>query len=276
MGVAHVEPADRAALAGPAGRPVGPARSRCAGARRQCTGVAPGTPGSGPSCRRRSATTWCPTSAVHLCILAPIYRSDISVHTTRPESTDRHAGTRHPRTAEGAAAPRLRAEEAPRRDARLALGHLVRLALSGAAPARARRRIEIVEPETVARAPMPATGSLDGDLAAARLRRPAKATRRTRKAYRITARGDARFSRAAPRRRRRRRRRAHVRVEARVLPPPRPPTRASSSSSAAAPRSPTGSRAPAARRPAAATATPGRSSSTAPSPPSATSSGSTR
>jgi DNA-binding PadR family transcriptional regulator len=53
--------------------------------------------------------------------------------------------------------------------------------------------IESVEPNTVA-VPMPATGSLDGDLAAARLRRPAKATRRTRKAYRLTERGDARLS----------------------------------------------------------------------------------
>ncbi len=53
--------------------------------------------------------------------------------------------------------------------------------------------IEIVEPDT-ASVPMPATGSLDGDLAAARLRRPAKSTRRTRKAYRITEQGDARFS----------------------------------------------------------------------------------
>jgi hypothetical protein len=41
---------------------------------------------------------------------------------------------------------------------------------------------------------MPATGSLDGDLAAARLRRPAKSTRRTKKAYRLTERGDARLS----------------------------------------------------------------------------------
>ena len=53
--------------------------------------------------------------------------------------------------------------------------------------------IEIVEPDT-ADAPMPATGSLDGDLAAARLRRPPKATRRTRKAYRLTERGDVRLS----------------------------------------------------------------------------------
>ena len=41
---------------------------------------------------------------------------------------------------------------------------------------------------------MPATGSLDGDLAAARLRRPAKSTRRTKKAYRLTERGDARLA----------------------------------------------------------------------------------
>jgi DNA-binding PadR family transcriptional regulator len=53
--------------------------------------------------------------------------------------------------------------------------------------------IEIVEPE-VAATPIPATGSLDGDLAAARVRRPAKSTRRTKKAYRVTERGDARLS----------------------------------------------------------------------------------
>ena len=53
--------------------------------------------------------------------------------------------------------------------------------------------IEIVEPEVVS-APAPSTGSLDGDLAAARLRRPAKTTRRTKKAYRITPRGEVRLS----------------------------------------------------------------------------------
>ena len=53
--------------------------------------------------------------------------------------------------------------------------------------------IEIVEPESVS-IPMPATGSLDGDLAAARQRRPAKATRRTKKAYRITAQGETRLA----------------------------------------------------------------------------------
>jgi DNA-binding PadR family transcriptional regulator len=53
--------------------------------------------------------------------------------------------------------------------------------------------IESVEPEAVS-SPAPSTGSLDGDLAAARLRRPAKTTRRTKKAYRITSHGEARLS----------------------------------------------------------------------------------
>ena len=52
--------------------------------------------------------------------------------------------------------------------------------------------IEIVEPGLDA-APIPATGSLDGDLATARLRRAGKTSRRTRKAYRITERGNARL-----------------------------------------------------------------------------------
>ena len=53
--------------------------------------------------------------------------------------------------------------------------------------------IEIVEPEGIA-TPMPSTGSLSGDLAAARNRRPAKTTRRTKKAYRITPHGEVRLS----------------------------------------------------------------------------------
>jgi DNA-binding PadR family transcriptional regulator len=52
--------------------------------------------------------------------------------------------------------------------------------------------IEIVDPgEPVAQ--VTTTGSLSGDLAAARLRRRPKTSRRTRKAYRITERGDQRF-----------------------------------------------------------------------------------
>jgi DNA-binding PadR family transcriptional regulator len=53
--------------------------------------------------------------------------------------------------------------------------------------------IESVEPGAAV-VPIRTTGSLDGDLAAARLRRPAKATRRTRKAYRLTERGDVRLT----------------------------------------------------------------------------------
>jgi DNA-binding PadR family transcriptional regulator len=41
--------------------------------------------------------------------------------------------------------------------------------------------------------PMPATGTVDGEVAVARIRRSSRAGRRTRKAYKITARGDARL-----------------------------------------------------------------------------------
>jgi DNA-binding PadR family transcriptional regulator len=54
--------------------------------------------------------------------------------------------------------------------------------------------IEGVEPESTAfLAPIPATGSLTGDLAAARARRGAKPSRRTRKVYRLTPIGDTRL-----------------------------------------------------------------------------------
>jgi DNA-binding PadR family transcriptional regulator len=52
--------------------------------------------------------------------------------------------------------------------------------------------IEIAEPGLTV-TPIPATGSLDGDRAAARQRHAGKINRRTRKAYRITERGDARL-----------------------------------------------------------------------------------
>ena len=55
--------------------------------------------------------------------------------------------------------------------------------------------IEIVGPVIPTTAPIPATGSITGDLASARLRsvadRLTSGSRRTRKAYRITERGDA-------------------------------------------------------------------------------------
>lgn len=61
--------------------------------------------------------------------------------------------------------------------------------------------IEIVDPAHVdagasfapGGAPIPATGSRSGELAAARLRRSGKPTRRTRKAYRITGEGEERL-----------------------------------------------------------------------------------
>ena len=53
--------------------------------------------------------------------------------------------------------------------------------------------IESAEPTSPSAIPIPATGSLDGDLATARVRRVAKPSRRTRKAYRITAAGEARL-----------------------------------------------------------------------------------
>ena len=58
--------------------------------------------------------------------------------------------------------------------------------------------IEIVAPGSVAptsaAAPMPATGSIGGETAAARLRRLPKPTRRTRKQYRLTSRGEDLFA----------------------------------------------------------------------------------
>lgn len=57
--------------------------------------------------------------------------------------------------------------------------------------------IEIVAPKpapSVAPVPMPATGSIDGETAAARLRRLPKPTRRTPKQYRLTGRGHELFA----------------------------------------------------------------------------------
>ncbi len=53
--------------------------------------------------------------------------------------------------------------------------------------------IEVVDPAHLGAGSIPPTGSLSGDLAAARLRRSGKPTRRTRKAYRITATGEERL-----------------------------------------------------------------------------------
>lgn len=55
--------------------------------------------------------------------------------------------------------------------------------------------VEVVEPAAVTAEPLPPTGSLSGDLAAARVRRRTRPSRRTRKAYRITEHGRALFER---------------------------------------------------------------------------------
>ena len=54
--------------------------------------------------------------------------------------------------------------------------------------------IAVVDPAFVSAAPIPPTGSLAGDLAAARMRRSGKPSRRTRKAYELTTRGDERLT----------------------------------------------------------------------------------
>src|SRR5439155_11073936 len=109
-----------------------------------------------------------------LCILDSIYRSDISAHTTG------HDG---PTMLELAILGLLK--EQPLHGYELkkrlgeTLGSLWGISYGSLYPALRRLErdgsIEIVEPDTMT-APMPATGSLDGDLAAARLRRPVKAS----------------------------------------------------------------------------------------------------
>src|SRR5207253_7001715 len=67
------------------------------------------------------------------CNALPIYRSDIlelSIPETLPDE-QAHAGTGDSRAPHGCPPPRLRAEEAARRDARPRLGRLLRLALPG-------------------------------------------------------------------------------------------------------------------------------------------------
>ena len=125
-------------------------------------------------------------------LLRPIYRIDISI---RHQGGTR-AGARRPRTAQGAAPPRLRAEEAPRRDPRIPLGGLVRIPVPGPQATRACRGHRDRRAAVPAIAAVP-TGSLKGDLAAARSRSVAArvtGSRRTRKAYRITDQGDALFA----------------------------------------------------------------------------------
>lgn len=77
------------------------------------------------------------------------------------------------------------------------LGHVVGVSYGSLYPALARLEkagaIEAVDPPPAGVA-IPATGSIAGEAAAARLRRPLRRSRRTRKAYRIAARGQALFA----------------------------------------------------------------------------------
>jgi DNA-binding PadR family transcriptional regulator len=80
------------------------------------------------------------------------------------------------------------------------LGHVWGVSYGSLYPALARLErtgaIEVVDPPASAPAgvPMPATGSIAGEAAAARLRRPLRRSGRTRKAYRLAAAGQALFA----------------------------------------------------------------------------------
>lgn len=78
------------------------------------------------------------------------------------------------------------------------LGHLWGVSYGSLYPALSRLEklgaIEAVDPPPAAGATIPATGSISGEAAAARLRRPPRKSGRTRKAYRIASRGQAMFS----------------------------------------------------------------------------------
>jgi DNA-binding PadR family transcriptional regulator len=79
------------------------------------------------------------------------------------------------------------------------LGHVWGVSYGSLYPALARLErtgaIEVVDPPQTAPAgiPIPATGSIAGEAAAARLRRPLRRSGRTRKAYRLAAAGQALF-----------------------------------------------------------------------------------
>ena len=185
----------------------------------------------------------------------------------------------HPRPAEGTGAARLRAEEAAHRDARAVLERVVRLAVPGAGPPRGGRCGQGGRGRRPARSPVPATGSLGGELAAFRAR-PAGSRRRagrSRKVYGITARGEALFAELLAAESRPATTTGAVQPEAgvRPLPPARGPPGPARAPARPAGRAP-GPR-PGRRRPAAngSTPTPARSWSTAPRRPSATSPGST-
>jgi DNA-binding PadR family transcriptional regulator len=78
------------------------------------------------------------------------------------------------------------------------LGHVWGVSYGSLYPALARLErmgaIEVVDPPTAAPVAIPATGSIAGEAAAARLRLPLRRSGRTRKAYRIASTGQTLFS----------------------------------------------------------------------------------
>ena len=78
------------------------------------------------------------------------------------------------------------------------LGHVWGVSYGSLYPALARLErtgaIEVVDPPTAAPVAIPSTGSIAGEAAAARLRRPLRRSGRTRKAYRLAAAGQALFA----------------------------------------------------------------------------------
>jgi DNA-binding PadR family transcriptional regulator len=78
------------------------------------------------------------------------------------------------------------------------LGHVWGVSYGSLYPALSRLEklgaIEVVDPPPAGLSSIPATGSISGESAAARLRRPLRRSGRTRKAYRIASRGQALFA----------------------------------------------------------------------------------
>ena len=251
VGVAHVEAVEPAGREVPQHRPAGELVVGVLGPRARVYG--PTRPAVTPVAALSPPTRGFSRHDLNRRPARFILSFDISLryideHSQTPRDP-RSARTRRPRPAQGAAAPRLRAEEAPERDPRLPLGRLLRLALSRAAPPRAvEARSTVDEPNGRRASTVPATGSLS--------RRPRRGPLRA-----VTGGAGRAQPQGVPHHRRGRAPSSSsscshddptapttsgLRPQARLLPAPRPGSRASSCSSGAAPSSPTGSPAPAA------------------------------
>ncbi len=199
VGIAHVEaihaPALQVAKYGPSGQRVVGVLAHA----RQCTGVAramsPRSARSVSGLRHTNHWAWFVRARV-MRYTPSIYRIDISITTnplrsTRPEPPLLELailGTLQEQPLHGYELKKRVGET---------LGSAWAISFGSLYPALRRLErdgaIEVVDPTTVSTPAIPATGSLAGDLAAARMRRSGKPNRRTRKAYRITEHGAARL-----------------------------------------------------------------------------------